>query len=554
MQAKDTKLLSKLMGVQSTRRNYYVELKEINEEMIKQNKRLEIINQIARSINVEMSYDEIIERVAEPLRQVMAYDLLSFCLLDKGKLIIKSSIPKAQKILGVNTVLPQSNSAPWKAMDDKKCFLRLDIWQDNHRYQEDDKLRLIGIQSAIMAPLQIKGEVIGTLNFGSKNPRAYASSDFVFVQHLADQLAVCLANSNLYYEVLKSKKVWESTFAAVQGLLFVIDNNYEILNINRQILQGKSTAEIIGSQCYHQFNDGQRCLQCPAKEAFLKGKPAFAEISKPGGKIFHVSAFPVLGKQGEVANLVCHVEDITEKLKLEAQVFQSAKLAAIGEMASGVAHELNSPLTAILGNAQLLLRKSSVNQPQHKLLEDIKHCGSRCKGIIQNLLTFSRQDKQSHHQPVDINKAITDSLSLIGYQLKANNIKLITQLNPALPCIKGNSQQLEQVVINMLLNASDALEDKQHKEIRLRTTRLNDLLIALEITDNGSGIAARNINQIFNPFFTTKEARKGTGLGLSVSLGIIESIGGSIEVESTVDRGSSFMILLPVTNPAKGVE
>ena len=547
-------ILAKLMGVQSTRKSYYVELKEIIEEMSKQNQRLEIINQIARSINVEMNYDEIIDRVAEPLRRVMSYDLLSFCLLDKGQLVIKSSIPKAQEILGVNTVLPKNNSAPWKAMEDKKCFLRLNIWHDSHCYQEDAALKLIGIQSAIMAPLHVKGEVIGTLNFGSKNPYAYSSSDFVFVQQLADQLAVCLANSNLYYEVLRSKKIWESTFTAVQGLLFVIDNHYEILSINRQTINNQPAGAIIGNKCYHQFNDGEKCHLCPAKEAFIKGKPAFAEFSKSSGKIVHVSAFPVLGEQREVVNVVCHVEDITEKLKLEAQLFQSAKLAAIGEMASGVAHELNSPLTAILGDAQLLLRKMANDQPQYKLLEDIKNCGTRCKSIIQNLLTFSRQDKHHNKQLININAAVENSLSLTSYQLELNNIKLVIQLSDQLPLIRSNSQRIEQVVVNMLLNAKDALEDNEHKEIKISTAKVNDVLIALEITDNGSGIAAENINQIFNPIFTTKEARKGTGLGLSVSLGIIESCGGSIEVQSEVGQGSIFRILLPVENPEGEVE
>lgn len=554
MRRNDANILAKLMGVQSTRKSYYVELKEIIEEMSKQNKRLEIINQIARSINVEMSYDEIIDRVAEPLRQVMCYDLLSFCLLDNNQLVIKSSIPKAQRILGVNTVLPQDNSAPWKAMEDKKCFLRLDIWQDSHCYQEDADLKLIGIQSAIMAPLLVKGEVIGTLNFGSKNPRAYSSSDFVFVQQLADQLAVCLANSNLYYEVLTSKKIWESTFTAVQGLLFVIDNHYEILSINRQTINNQPAADIIGSKCYHQFNSEEKCHLCPAEEAFSKCKPAFAEFSRPSGKIVHVSAFPVLGEQREVVNVVCHVEDITEKLKLEAQLFQSAKLAAIGEMASGVAHELNSPLTAILGNAQLLLRKMPNDQPQYKLLVDIKNCGTRCKSIIQNLLTFSRQDKQHNKQLININVAVENSLSLISYQLELNNIKLFIQLCAQLPSTKGNIQQIEQVIVNMLLNAKDALENNEHKEIKITTAKVNDDLIALEIADNGSGIAAENINQIFNPFFTTKEARKGTGLGLSVSLGIIESCGGNIEVESEAGGGSIFRILLPIARPEGEVE
>lgn len=557
MRRNDPDVLAKLTGVQSTRISYYVELKKTIDEMSKQNKRLEIINQIARSINVEMSYDEIIDRVAEPLRQVMSYDLLSFCLLDKGNLVIKSSIPRAQEILGVGTVLPKDNSAPWKAIMDKKCFLRLNIWNDRTHYQEDKSLKLVGIQSAIMAPLHVKGEVIGTLNFGSKKPFAYSKGDFVFVQQLADQLAVCLANSELYYEVLRSKKVWESTFSAVQGLLFVVDGNFEILSINRLSIKGEPAEEVIGNKCFDKFNNGTKCSLCPVDEAFAKGKPSFAEISRPSGKILHVSAFPVLGEGGEITNVVCYVEDITEKLRLEAQLFQSAKLAAIGEMASGVAHELNSPLTAILGNAQLLLRKTSNDQPQYKLLEDVKSCGSRCKRIIQNLLTFSRQDKQHNKQLFNMNHVVENSLSLVGYLIDKNNIKLSVALNANLPHIRGNSQQLEQVVVNMLLNARDALEDIEEKEIKVITdiTKNDEATsIALIIEDNGCGIPQESINQIFNPFFTTKEAQKGTGLGLSVSLGIVKSHEGRIEVDSEVGKGTIFKIWLPADDSDEGVE
>ncbi|MTI81151.1 MAG: GAF domain-containing protein [Firmicutes bacterium] len=550
MRKVDQQIIAKLTGVQSTRQSHYAELKRTIEEMSKQNKRLEIINQIARSINVDMTYDEIIERVAEPLRQVMAYDLLSFCLLDRGELVIKSGIPKDQKILGVGTVLTRENSAPWKAIEDNQCFLRLDIWNDKNKYQEDSSLKLIGIQSAIMAPLLVRGEVIGTLNFGSKNPYAYSKSDFVFVQHLADQLAVCLSNSNLYNEVLKSKKVWESTFQAVPDLLFVINKKFEVISINRDTINSRPAYEVIGQKCYEKLNSVIKCDLCPAVKAFETGQPASAEMKGPAGKIMDIAAFPVLSSKGEVLEVVCHVKDVTEKLRMESQLFQSAKLAAIGEMAAGVAHELNSPLTAILGNAQLVLRKKPNNQPEYRLLEDIKKCGTRCKRIIENLLTFSRQDKQQANQMVDINCVVENALSLIRYQIEQNGTELVVKQADDLPMIHGNSQQLEQVVLNLLLNAKDALGEKESKYIKITTGLKNNennaTEIFLKVGDNGCGIPKENMEQIFNPFFTTKEVQKGTGLGLSVSIGIAESHGGRIEVESKINQGSIFTMVLPL--------
>jgi two-component system NtrC family sensor kinase len=216
------------------------EVKNIIEELTRQNSRMDIIQQIAKRINVEMSYDDIIDEVAAPLRSVLPYDLLSFCLLVKGRLIIKSGVPKEQKILGVGWILDSHNSAPWKAVLDRHCFLRQDIWNDQHKYQEDDNLRELGIKSAIMAPLLVNNEVIGTLNFGSKETYVYSENDFIFVQQLADQLAVCINNTRLYFEVSKSKREWEETFKAVPGRLFLIDISYNVLRSNSQNPEVKS--------------------------------------------------------------------------------------------------------------------------------------------------------------------------------------------------------------------------------------------------------------------------------------------------------------------------
>lgn len=430
-------LLNKLTGVRSTRLNHYVELRRTIEEMTKQNKRLEIINQIARSITVAMSYDEIIDRMADPLREVIPYDLLSFCLLEGEQLIIKSGIPREQVILGVGTVLPRENSAPWRAIEEKRCFLRQNIWEDPDKYGEDDNLQKVGIRSAIMAPLFVKERVIGTLNLGSQRTFAYTKGDFVFVQQLADQLAVCLQNSWLY----------------------------------------------------------------------------------------------------------------TEGLKSQAQLIHSAKLAAVGEMAAGVAHELNSPLTAILGNAQILLRRLKEEKSSYPLLVDIKNCSTRCKRIIQNLLTFSRQEHYSY-EPVNLNTVVENSLALVAYQIEKNSIRIVTHLHKNLPTVMGNRQQLEQVIVNLLLNARDATEDLAEGEITITSgympeeNQVKEVFISL--TDKGRGMDKTTMEKIFNPFFTTKEASKGTGLGLSVSLGIAQSHGGRIVVQSEPGKGSTFYLVIPL--------
>ncbi|WNC13808.1 ATP-binding protein [Brevibacillus brevis] len=240
-------------------------------------------------------------------------------------------------------------------------------------------------------------------------------------------------------------------------------------------------------------------------------------------------------------------QDVSEKIKIEAQLVQSAKMAAIGEMAAGVAHELNSPLTAILGNSQLLLREMK-ESPAAPLMNDIYQCGVRCKKIIQNLLTFSRQDEYLF-STVPLDDVVEDALGLVGYQLSVSGLTIVKELVQPPLLFHGSRHQIEQIVINLLLNARDALVGRDDPRIELRSfTREEDgrAYAGLTVRDNGAGISQDQLPQIFQPFYSTKDRTKGTGLGLSVSLGIAEAHGGKLFAESQENKGSTFTLLLPL--------
>lgn len=241
-------------------------------------------------------------------------------------------------------------------------------------------------------------------------------------------------------------------------------------------------------------------------------------------------------------------QDVSEKIKIEAQLVQSAKMAAIGEMAAGIAHELNSPLTAILGNSQLLLREMKAS-PTSPLMNDIYQCGVRCKKIIQNLLTFSRQEEYLF-STISINEVVEDSLGLIGYQLSVSGLTITKELAQPPLLFYGSRHQIEQVVINLLLNARDALVGREDPRIEIRSFLVEEgggqCYVGLTVHDNGEGIAAEHLQQIFQPFYSTKDRTKGTGLGLSVSLGIAEAHSGRLLAESEEDQYSRFTLLLPL--------
>ncbi|MDQ0339976.1 C4-dicarboxylate-specific signal transduction histidine kinase [Caldalkalibacillus uzonensis] len=246
-------------------------------------------------------------------------------------------------------------------------------------------------------------------------------------------------------------------------------------------------------------------------------------------------------------------KDVSEKVNIEAQLVQSAKLAAIGEMAAGVAHELNSPLTAILGNVQLLMRQIK-EERQAKMLRDIYQCGLRSKKIIQNLLVFSRQE-EFQFEDLSLHPLIEDVLSLIGYQLKVSGISVVQKLAKTLPLVHGNRYQIEQVLINLLLNARDALQERVDPQIEIQTGTVREEgkdFVYVAVLDNGTGIEEKHLPQIFNPFFTTKGHQKGTGLGLSVSLGIAEAHQGTLRVDSQKGEYTKLTLLLPVKEGEKG--
>ncbi|MCG8401615.1 MAG: ATP-binding protein, partial [Firmicutes bacterium] len=207
------------------------------------------------------------------------------------------------------------------------------------------------------------------------------------------------------------------------------------------------------------------------------------------------------------------------------------------------------PLTAIIGNTELLLRRTPATEKNSIMLQDIKSCGQRSKLIIQNLLTFSRRDSYCFEE-LHLNDVVENSFALVRYQLEKNEIKLKKCLKSELPPIMGNIQQLEQIIINFLLNARDALENAAEKKITIDTdyhTRRDNNRPGLRVmvADTGEGIKPCHLEQIFNPFFTTKDCSRGTGLGLSVSLGIAKAHRGTIEVESTPGLGSTFTLVLP---------
>lgn len=230
----------------------------------------------------------------------------------------------------------------------------------------------------------------------------------------------------------------------------------------------------------------------------------------------------------------------------QAALVQSEKMAAFGQLGAGIAHEIKNPLAGILGLTQLSLRKAAEDDPVYKNLTIIEKETNRCTTIIQNLLKFARQEKVAF-EPVNINQVAQDAAAIVEHQLEMHKVKLKKNFASSLPMISGNANQIQQVLLNLMINAQQAMEGSPG-EVTVTTLSLDSSHVQVQISDNGSGIPEDVQAKIFEPFFTTKEVGKGTGLGLSVSYGIIKEHKGEIKVESSPEKGTTFTIEFPLAD------
>jgi signal transduction histidine kinase len=247
------------------------------------------------------------------------------------------------------------------------------------------------------------------------------------------------------------------------------------------------------------------------------------------------------------------MDDITERVDLEAQLSQADKLSSVGLLAAGVAHEVNTPLAVISSYAQMLSKQLQGDQTKSALLDKITRQTFRASEIVNNLLNFSRTSATEFTE-VDVNRVILDTLNLVEHQLKSARIRIDEELATHLPPIQGNAGRLQQVFLNLFLNARDAMP--QGGTLRISTS--NGDGVNVSISDTGIGIAQEHIQRIYDPFFTTKSSpqdgqRRGTGLGLSVTYGIIQEHAGKIRVESSPAEGTTFYLDFPLLRKAVNV-
>jgi len=407
-----------------------------------------------------------------------------------------------------------------------------------------------GWRSAIFAPLIAKDHVTGIL-VCSDQERSFSQEDVVRAETLANQAALAIENARLFQVVRRSQREWETTIDAMQDCISVHDPAGNLVRANRALARRFHTVpqQLIGRPCADLYGTGElrfencRHMQCLQAESLV-----VEEVDLPHmGGTFQLSVSPWYDKNDRVVGAIHIARDISREKLLQQQLIQSEKLSAIGELVSGIAHELNNPLTGVMGYSQLLQLRSDLDERARDSLQKINNLALRCQKIVQNLLSFARKQKPERTLTC-VNDILEKTIELRSYELSVNNIRVQSELDRNLPRTIADAHQLQQVFLNVITNAEQAMLDTNGRGslvVRSRTDAKNNRIV-VEIQDDGPGIPEKLLTRIFDPFFSTKEVGKGTGLGLSIAYGIVQQHGGMTYARSRPGEGSTFVIELPI--------
>ncbi|GMU60863.1 MAG: hypothetical protein AMXMBFR34_26260 [Myxococcaceae bacterium] len=346
----------------------------------------------------------------------------------------------------------------------------------------------------------------------------------------------------------RAKRDWELSFDAIETPMAVIEDGFVVRRANRAAaaLSGRALTEIERRPLCHQFlfDRDTRCDGCPLHDDLAE--PRASEL-KHGQRTFVAQAFPM----GDERVAVCSYRDVTDERALTRWLVESEKMIAIGNLAGGVAHEINNPLGGILAFSQLMKREVGRSVGDLESLGLIEESALRCKRIVESLLKFSRQSRAEDRRELDLVRCVDDALLLFRAQaLKHPKVTLDVDLGILPLGVYADGAQVVQVALNLLHNAMQALPDFTGK--LTVTAGVEDGFCFFTVRDTGCGIPEAHLSRIFEPHFTTKPPGEGTGLGLSIAYRIVEDHGGHFHVESTVGQGSTFTVKIPRHRPSEG--
>ena len=409
------------------------------------------------------------------------------------------------------------------------------------------------VRGMAVVPVQRRGERVGAVVIVSTEAHTFSPLELERVEAMADLLSVALANAELFQTMKQAEWRFRTLFrAAPDAVLTVLHATGRIREANDAVREvfGVEPHQIIGKTLVDLLLPADSGTMETALAAAFAGTPARVEVqvAMPSGATRVVALAASRLPEADPPSVLLIGRDMTQERELRVRLMESDRLAAVGELVAGVAHEVNNPLSSISAFAQLLLREPTLTPSQRESIDVIRTETTRASQVVKDLLAFARRS-EPQRAPLDLNGVVARTVRMRQYQFAEASVCVETDLAEGLPSVMGDARQLQQVCLNLLTNSVQAMSTMSGGVLRVRSYAVGDA-VRLEVGDSGTGISPSVRAHIFEPFFTTKKEGEGTGLGLSVSYGIVTAHGGTIEVAETSPTGSVFRVTLPsVTAP-----
>ncbi len=538
---------------------------QLEKQLHRQSRQLAELNRISQAVAATLETTQVYATAIRGVDAILEIEMAAVLIVEGGKLhcqhvrhykgaIPAHIFPSTEKGIGV---LGQA----WS----EQITLCLNQATTDKRYDPTHDSPIgYTVRSMLATPLTVRGRPVGVLAAYNKRLGEFSDVDIDLFSSLASSVSEAIENAWLFQrvrlrhqELLEGRNTLQALIDGIPDPIYTISDDWKLVVVNKAKADemGVNSESLSGRVCFRVFyNRQQPCEHCKVART-LNDKTVqhwpvswLADDHLP--REWAVSAYPIPGKQASSARAVLVWQDKTEERRLESSLMQAGKLAAIGQLAAGVAHEINNPLTAINANAQMLKMVMAVEDENYESVDLIARAGERATKVVRGLLDFARQEQYSFTTG-DLNESIQEALDLVNYQLQSTKIEVIRDIDASLPPMVASWEHLKSVWLNLLLNARDALLPIDHERRLELVARLDKEGQAIQILihDNGKGMTSAETLHIFEPFYTTKGPGQGTGLGLATCHRIIEQHSGEITVASVVDEGTTFFITLPIQRP-----
>lgn len=534
---------------------------------------LAALNEIAATLTSTLQLEDILTETIEGIRRILNVAAAALLVLDeaRGELIFKKTLTGEPDWI-FQYSLKVGEGLVGECVQSGQVVCVNNAQADPRWRAAIDGVTGFETRSVLCAPLLTHGQTLGAIEVFNKADGDFDAHDINLLVALTASVAHALYNARLFHqltvanadleasrwEMLRSRSTLQALFDGLPAPIYIVDRDYNLVALNTAgarvarsaegDLSAEAMAHLLGRRCHLAlFNRAEPCPGCRVADTFYSGHGTHRAERRweADGQAaeWEISTYPIRDESSQTVQAIVFGQDVTEKRRLENSLAQSEKLAAMGQLAAGVAHEINNPLSAIIANTQLLQRELPPEDDRQESVDLIARAGERALRVVRNLLDFARQDKYEL-TPTDINSTLDNALALVQHQLATHSINLLTDLAADLPRVEASRDHLQGVWLNLLLNGRDALNG-QAGEIRVTSSRVGHE-IHVTVADTGMGIPPEKLPRIFEPFYTTKEPGRGTGLGLAMCHRIVKQHGGHIRVDSRVGQGTLFTVVLPL--------